>query len=358
MWIPGGRRERLARSLVLIATCSGALAASWSLQTLLRLEVLGPSSVTPGPFGLIAPVGAVLRTGLVITLIPLNIVAACIWWRIGSRPPLRRRAAKGSLLIVAMLVWGFCTLLLITLLVGGTVESLDRQMQTIPESLVLAATLAAQFAIYPWPMALAARGLRADRDIPFWRRVTAPCGVAGHALLIICAWCFVSDAILLFEMERVFGAILIPPWLHWLILKTSTLLWNGGVPLALAFVAGASLVSLAQSAQAFGIMPLLRRTSRTRTIVAAMLVTISLLSIVWFGCLVTCIRFAGFTATGEPQADRARAFIESLLADPFSLAQLVLLPLVIPAAWIACSWWARRLAYSPMSSAQRSGFSR
>ena len=72
-----------------------------------------------------------------------------------------------------------------------------------------------------------------------------------------------------------------------------------------------------------------------------------------------CNEIAEFLRSQHPSVHHGvGSLLTPLLSDPPSLAQLVLLPLVIPAAWIACSWWARRLAYSPMSSAQRSGFSR
>jgi len=141
---------------------------------------------------------------------------------------------------------------------------------------------------------------------------------------------------------------------HAIVSFVTNALWVYGVAVMLALVSLACFRLLRRSVQEAGLRPLPAGFKRRTWLLASVIIVVH-----WFGTLAA---HAGVqNAFGRPRS-LDLSLIGSLLTgvtkDGGSVLQSIGIPLIVPLAWIFLRRLAARIAYSPMSSAQRSGFSR
>ncbi len=366
-----GRNAALARRLVLLAPLAGALAAAWAVQTLLALGLLGPSSVFVAGTSVEIPVGALLRSGIGMVLLLLNGVGAALLLRSMKRAsrsrttggPRRRRPGLRVVVVVACIgAWAAGAVAMVAISVQELIPPLSWLLVTLPGWTRSTIVIGAQFSIFPWAIALASLPERAVRGIPGRRAPMTMLRLAAVSTLLACGGLFLWDAIDLaetFASEPTWARRFMGERLISMLWPVAGAVWNYGIPLLLCVLAAVSLTTLRHLVQLVAPLSRDRHLHRRLFLVRAPLMMLSLLAAQAVGVLGAAASLRPFLNGGNGVDDGVMAIVAgAALRGPVSTAQAVVLPLIVPIAWIVISWIAERMAYAPMSSAQRSGFSR
>lgn len=352
----GGNREcfaRLAGHLVLAAPIAGTLAVAWAVQSLLVHDLLGTSTLLLAPDGTwTAPIGASIRSGVFALLLLLNLITVVLWRSVVCRPPMPKLPLSRARLrwhAVGWVLWSATALFACAALMGSLLPAFPSS------NWWLTAWPFTAFAFLPFPTAIAVLCLRAPRSLPAMRRATfastalAALLLAGITLLV---------GLLISSSAHAAVLSLLPAeaqeMVHAIVSFVTNALWVYGVAVMLALVSLACFRLLRRSVQEAGLRPLPAGFKRRTWLLASVIIVVH-----WFGTLAA---HAGVqNAFGRPRS-LDLSLIGSLLTgvtkDGGSVLQSIGIPLIVPLAWIFLRRLAARIAYSPMSSAQRSGFSR